>query len=674
MKKKLLSLSVALVLMVCSVLSPSLTAFADTESESSAAAEAELFYSLPYDDGYTDVLGISQAQFLTLKEALFTAAKNFDSEIDITKYGIVYTQERLNMIGNIYFKRPDRPDIFQINRITCSYRNSDKVITKIKPVYNRTKELYDSQIAQCEAAAEEMLKGIKGSDLTDLEKALLIHDRIAKSAEYVNTGADDEHNICGVFIDKKTVCEGYTQAYCYLLLKVGISSRLSHSAQMEHAWNLVTLNGVKYNVDLTWDDPLPDIDGRVRHISFLCSTQKFKTSGDSLHDASDYNTDPVDTRYDNAFWNNVNSSFELLNGKIYFINASTQKLCRYSESEGVTELCDISDRWICDKSGAYYDGSHARLAAKGNYLYYNLSKKIMRYDPATGETKEVYSPDLSSYAAGDDLAAIYGFKIEGDSFVLNPAVSPNFDTDTKKNNLLTVAIPQDEQPPEKTFKDVWFKTMQQKTEYYIGDSFDPTGMELFVRYSDDSTEPLSIDDCTVNYDFSAEGQRDVSITYKNFTGTFGVTVKRPSVTIKNLASTLKIGESANLTAVSDPDTAEITFESSNPSVAEISENKLIAKSAGRTTITAKITLNGIEYTNSADIEIVENILYGDVNGDGRITSVDALIILRSVVKSRVLSAEEQIPADVDKSGSITAVDALLVLQFSFKKITSFPAA
>lgn len=334
MRNKLLSLSVALVLMVCSVLSPSLTAFANSESESSAAAEAELFYSLPYDDGYTDVLGISQAQLLTLKETLFTAAKNFDSEIDITKYGIAYTQERLNMIGNIYFKRPDRPDIFQINRITCSYRNSDKVITKIKPVYNRTKELYDSQIAQCEAAAEEMLKGIKGSNLTDLEKALLIHDRIAKSAEYVNTGADDEHNICGVFIDKKTVCEGYTQAYCYLLLKVGISSRLSHSAQMEHAWNLVTLNGVKYNVDLTWDDPLPDIDGRVRHISFLCSTQKFKTSGDSLHDASDYNIDPVDTRYDNAFWNNVNSSFELLNGKIYFINASTQKLCRYSESEG----------------------------------------------------------------------------------------------------------------------------------------------------------------------------------------------------------------------------------------------------------------------------------------------------------------------------------------------------
>lgn len=47
MKKKLLSLSVALVLMVCSVLSPSLTAFADTESESSAAAEAELFTACP---------------------------------------------------------------------------------------------------------------------------------------------------------------------------------------------------------------------------------------------------------------------------------------------------------------------------------------------------------------------------------------------------------------------------------------------------------------------------------------------------------------------------------------------------------------------------------------------------------------------------------------------------
>lgn len=84
MKKKLLSLSVAVVLTLCSVLSPSVTAFANSESESSAAAEAELFYSLPYDDGYTDVLGISQAQLSALKDELFTAAKNFDSQIDIT--------------------------------------------------------------------------------------------------------------------------------------------------------------------------------------------------------------------------------------------------------------------------------------------------------------------------------------------------------------------------------------------------------------------------------------------------------------------------------------------------------------------------------------------------------------------------------------------------------------
>ena len=95
---------------------------------------------------------------------------------------------------------------------------------------------------------------------------------------------------------------------------------------------------------------------------------------------------------------------------------------------------------------------------------------------------------------------------------------------------------------------------------------------------------------------------------------------------------------------------------------------------GKATITAKITVNGIEYTDSALIEITENILYGDVNGDGQITAIDALMVLKGVVKSRALSAEEQIPADVDRSGSITAVDALLILQYSVKKISAFPAA
>ena len=331
-------------------------------------AAEELYYSLPFDDGYAEALGISEEKFTELRNRLYTAADNFESTVNVEDFAIPYSRAVLGTIGSLLYKTPGRPELFQVQSVSCNYYPGGS-LAEVIIYYNRTAEQYESDFKTCEAAAEALLSDIKNFGYTDLEKALLIHDRIVKYTEYVDRGSDDDHNIFGLLKNKTAVCEGYAQTYCYLLSKVGVDSRMVSSSALMHAWNIVTINGKKYHVDATWDDPLADVDGRARHSNFMCSTAKFRSAGAALHNASDYNSEPSDTTYDNYFWQDSDSGFELCRGQIYYIDKSgdTAKLCRFSEHGGTEELFDISDRWVCKKNGAYYPGNYSRLATDGSF-------------------------------------------------------------------------------------------------------------------------------------------------------------------------------------------------------------------------------------------------------------------------------------------------------------------
>lgn len=64
-----------------------------------------------------------------------------------------------------------------------------------------------------------------------------------------------------------------------------------------------------------------------------------------------------------------------------------------------------------------------------------------------------------------------------------------------------------------------------KTEYQIGEEFDPTGMEVSVVYSDDTARTLTSDEYTVEgFDSDTAGQKVITVKYGEFTATFAVTV------------------------------------------------------------------------------------------------------------------------------------------------------
>ena len=40
-----------------------------------------------------------------------------------------------------------------------------------------------------------------------------------------------------------------------------------------HAWNLVKLDDEWFSLDVTWDDPVPDVEGRVKYGYFLINDE-----------------------------------------------------------------------------------------------------------------------------------------------------------------------------------------------------------------------------------------------------------------------------------------------------------------------------------------------------------------------------------------------------------------
>lgn len=83
---------------------------------------------------------------------------------------------------------------------------------------------------------------------------------MAASISYEET--DNAHNAYGALVEGKAVCEGYAEAYQFLLQCAGLQSFIVTGSSMNpatgipegHAWNMVRVDGRYYHVDLTWDD------------------------------------------------------------------------------------------------------------------------------------------------------------------------------------------------------------------------------------------------------------------------------------------------------------------------------------------------------------------------------------------------------------------------------------
>lgn len=151
-----------------------------------------------------------------------------------------------------------------------------------------------AQEAAVSTAVSDLLGSLGINSMDSYSKIKTIYNWICQNVSYDyahvgNTEYLKQFSAYGALVERTAVCQGYAVLLYRLLLESGVDVRVIPGTGNGalHAWNIVELNGVYYNLDSTWDA------GKDLYGYFLCSENDFL--GHVRLD--DYRTDEFMTLY-----------------------------------------------------------------------------------------------------------------------------------------------------------------------------------------------------------------------------------------------------------------------------------------------------------------------------------------------------------------------------------------
>ena len=184
----------------------------------------------------------------------------------------------------------DHPEIFWLssNHVRLSRMDEESFLLvdyignkeKIEDMKGRIESLASSCWADCDVEA-----------MSNVDKVKRAHDWLLDYVSYDKGSSDDDvrekQNINSTFLDRRTVCTGYSKGLKYLLDMVNCpcimvaGDGIQKNTKESHVWDIVKCEDSYYNIDVTWDDVyeenehLQNLEDFHFYTYFLCDDLMF---------------------------------------------------------------------------------------------------------------------------------------------------------------------------------------------------------------------------------------------------------------------------------------------------------------------------------------------------------------------------------------------------------------
>lgn len=332
--------------------------------------------------------------------------------LDVSAYGL--TRDELQEIYQDMLHRGLFP--WYVDSYVDWSSGPDGTITAMIPRDMRDRgfdeDLYERSIA-------ELIAATCHEGMTQEQMVLSVHDYIVVHTQYSYLGT--VNNGYHALVKGETACYGYAQLFMRVMERLDIPCKIvicdDTGDGVGHAWNVVNLNGNWYHLDLTWDDPTMDVNGRVMHNHFLKTDRQFKSKSNGH--TFDWETDVEcnDRTYASGlYWDQVMSPIVFADGQTAYYcinNAAGVFIFEKDLATGKDTQLYWMEQPAVMLSGNYYYCRSYGLNVRGDRIWFNTPEAVYSVTTAGLDLRTEYTCETLKQGV-----ILHGFYVEQNTLYL----------------------------------------------------------------------------------------------------------------------------------------------------------------------------------------------------------------------------------------------------------------
>ena len=382
----------------------------------------------PPDIEFEDLATV-EAISTSLDTVLYNGAMALEEEIDVSSFGLTADTIKQPMTQFLLL----HPDLFYVGtQYSMSTNSSTGIVQRVALTYLNTASEVSAMRSTYNAAVNAIVSGIP-SGATEFDKILYLHDYLVQNYCYDYEGLNNEkenrekkargetpdkrnayRDAYHFFTERTGVCQAYALALMATARAAGLECLPVVSEPIQHAWNLVKIDGAWYHIDVTWDDPggwdevhetpVPVYPTYTSYENFLLSDEALFRSDELRQKGWDATYNANTTTYDNVAWRTADTPL-LRQGDVYY--------CMLYDTSGVgaghmalyggtlTEMTSVYDFPV---GGWGYRAAWSTLLDYKGMILLNTAHSLCLYDTELGILHQL--TDLETALEGKKIYGI----------------------------------------------------------------------------------------------------------------------------------------------------------------------------------------------------------------------------------------------------------------------------